>query len=63
MNARATVLIPTYGEAHFAKWAIKSVQQQTVQELEICIICDGSPQHMVEFFNEIAEMDSRIRDG
>jgi Glycosyltransferases involved in cell wall biogenesis len=61
LNARATVIIPTYGEAHFAEWAIKSVQQQTVQDIDICIICDGSPQHMVDFFKDLAQEDSRIQ--
>ena len=61
MSARATVIIPTYGEAYFAKWAVKSVQQQTVRDIEICIICDGSPLNMVEFFREMANEDSRIR--
>jgi glycosyltransferase involved in cell wall biosynthesis len=61
MSARATVIIPTYGEAYFAKWAVKSVQRQTVQDIEICIICDGSPSNMVEFFGEMAKEDSRIR--
>jgi glycosyltransferase involved in cell wall biosynthesis len=61
MQARATVIIPTYGNASFARWAIKSVQQQTVKEIEICIICDGSPESMVSFFNTMANEDSRIR--
>jgi len=58
---RATVLIPTYGEARFVEWALKSVQQQTVQDLEICIICDGSPSAMVEFVGGLAEQDPRVR--
>jgi glycosyltransferase involved in cell wall biosynthesis len=60
-QARATVIIPTFGEAKFAKWAIKSVQNQIVRELEICIICDGSPPSMVEFFQNLAAQDPRIR--
>jgi GalNAc5-diNAcBac-PP-undecaprenol beta-1,3-glucosyltransferase len=60
-NARATVIIPTYGDAKFARWAIKSVQQQTVKDLEICVICDGSPEEMVFFFQEMAKEDRRIR--
>jgi glycosyltransferase involved in cell wall biosynthesis len=61
MMARATVIIPTFGEARFAVWAIKSVQQQTVQDLEICIICDGSPPEMVDIFNQLAARDLRIQ--
>jgi GalNAc5-diNAcBac-PP-undecaprenol beta-1,3-glucosyltransferase len=61
MEARATVIIPTYGNAPFARWAIKSVQQQTVKDIEICIICDGSPEQRVSFFKELAKEDGRIK--
>lgn len=61
MGAKTTVIIPTFGNALFAQWAIKSVQNQTVQDLEICIICDGSPPEMVAFFEKIAEKDPRIQ--
>ena len=61
MAARATVIIPTYGDARFARWAVKSVQQQTVADIEICIICDGSPADMVAFFEAMAIEDPRIR--
>jgi glycosyltransferase involved in cell wall biosynthesis len=59
--ARATVIIPTFGYAPFARWAIKSVQKQTEQDLEICVICDGSPKEMVSFFEDMAREDQRIR--
>src|SRR5664280_820235 len=61
MVARASVIIPTFGQAAFAVWPIKSVQAQTVRDIEICIICDGSPENMVAFFNALAQEDSRIR--
>ena len=61
MEARATVIIPTYGNASFARWAIKSVQQQTVKDIEICIICDGSPENMVSFFKAMSKEDSRLK--
>ena len=61
MVARATVIIPTFGQAKFSAWPIKSVQAQTVKEIEICIICDGSAENMVEFFNALAKEDPRIK--
>ncbi len=61
MKARATVIIPTFGNAVFARWAIKSVQQQTVREIEVCIICDGSPENMVSFFKDMQQEDPRIK--
>lgn len=60
METRATVIIPTFGNAKFARWAIRSVQQQTVKDIEICIICDGSPESMISFFKNIEKEDPRI---
>jgi glycosyltransferase involved in cell wall biosynthesis len=59
--ARATVIIPTFGNAIFARWAVKSVQQQTVKDLEICVICDGSPPEMISYFEVLASEDHRIQ--
>jgi len=60
-RVRATVIIPTFGDALFSRWAIRSVRAQTVRDIEICIICDGSPQTMVTFFQEMKQEDSRIQ--
>ncbi len=61
MNLRATVILPTFGDAPFARWALASVQMQTVTDLEICVICDGSPPAMVDLFRGIAAEDSRVK--
>ena len=61
MAARATVIIPTYSDARFGRWAVKSVQEQTIADIEICIICDGSPPEMVAFFDVMAKEDPRIK--
>jgi glycosyltransferase involved in cell wall biosynthesis len=58
---RATVIIPTFGNARFARWAIKSVQNQTIEDIEICIICDGSPESMVSFFEHMGKEDPRMK--
>jgi len=38
-------------------WAVKSVQNQRIKDIEICIICDGSPESMVTFFKKTAQED------
>lgn len=58
---RATVILPTFGEAKFARWPLRSIQNQTVEEIEICVICDGSPDHMVRFFENMKKDDARIQ--
>ena len=58
--ARATVIIPTYGHAPYALWALASAQAQTVREMEICVLCDGSPPEIVEMLQSVAAEDDRI---
>jgi glycosyltransferase involved in cell wall biosynthesis len=58
--ARATVILPTFGEARFARWPMRSIQNQTIKDIEICVICDGSPGHMAHFFESMKRSDPRI---
>ncbi len=59
-TARATVLIPTFGDAPFLRWAVASVQAQTLREIEIQVVFDGSPPHMVDMVAAMAEKDPRV---
>ncbi len=58
---RASIILPTFGDAPFIRWAIASAQRQTVHELEICVICDGSPPQMVDTLRGLSREDPRIR--
>ena len=56
---KISVIIPIYNDALYIQEAIKSVLSQTIEELEIIIINDGSTDNFeekIEFFN-----DPRIR--
>ncbi len=59
--ARATVIIPTYGHAPYVLWALASARAQTVREMEICVLCDGSPPEIVEMLRSVAAEDDRIQ--
>ena len=61
MSAAATVIIPTYGQAPFLRQALASAQRQSVADLEICVICDGSPPEMAADIEEFAKGDERVR--
>ena len=60
MSASAAVIIPTYGDAPFLRQAVASVQAQTVSDLEVCIISDGSPPEMISMIDQMAAEDERI---
>ncbi len=60
-KVRSTVIIPSYGYAPYLRSAITSVQLQSVRELEICVVLDGSPETMEDMVGEMALQDERIR--
>lgn len=56
-----TVYIPTYNRLELLKRAVKSVQDQTYQNLEIIIVDDCSTDGTQEFLPQLANEDQRIR--
>lgn len=61
MTAAATVIIPTYAHAPFLRQAIESARNQTVSDLEICVVCDGSTDEMINMIEALAAKDPRIK--
>lgn len=56
-----SVIIPTYNHCDPIIWAIKSVQEQTLQDFEIIVAGDGVPDRTREIMAELCSEDSRIR--
>jgi glycosyltransferase involved in cell wall biosynthesis len=56
---KVSVVIPTYNYGAFLAEAIRSVQQQTLQDLEIIVVDDGSTDQTPEVLRAIE--DSRLR--
>lgn len=61
MSALATVIIPAFNAARTLAATIASAQQQTLRELEILVIDDGSRDATPDIACEAARHDSRIR--
>jgi len=57
----ATVILPTHDHGPTLRCSIRSVQEQTVEDLEIFVIGDGVPDITRELLAELAGDDSRIR--
>jgi len=57
----ATVILPTFGDARFVKWSIESARRQTVKNLEIFVIGDGSGAETRDLIEREARNDPRIR--
>lgn len=56
-----SVVIPTHNRANLLKRAVESVQQQTVSNIEIIIVSDGSTDDTDRTVGELMENDPRIR--
>ena len=58
---KISVIIPAYNTAQYIPACLDSVLSQTLADIEIICINDGSPDNALEIFNEYAKRDSRIR--
>lgn len=55
-----SVIIPVYNEEKYLKECLKSVCQQTLKDIEIICVDDGSTDSSLKILNEIQKKDKRI---
>lgn len=60
-NKLISVIIPAYKIEEYLSNCIKSVQNQTYNNLEIIVVIDGSPDRCKEIADNYAKKDSRIQ--
>ena len=56
-----TVVLPIYNVEQYLERCIKSVVNQTYENLEIILVDDGSPDHCPKICDEWAQKDNRIK--
>ena len=61
MHPKVSVLIPVYNTERYLRECLDSVVSQTLKEIEIICINDGSTDSSLSILREYAEKDSRIR--
>ncbi len=61
MQPQVSVIIPVYNKEQYLRQSVESVMQQTVRELEILLIDDGSTDRSLEICRELAAEDDRIQ--
>ncbi|MDL2291846.1 glycosyltransferase [Bacteroides sp. OttesenSCG-928-F21] len=62
MNSpKVSVIIPVYNTQDYVRQAVECIMQQTLQEIEIIIINDGSTDKSLEIITALAEEDRRIQ--
>ena len=60
MNNHVSVVVPVYNVEKYIISCIRSIQEQTYEDLEIIIVDDGSTDSSGKLADKIAEDDSRI---
>ena len=60
-RTKASVVIPVYNVQAYLEQCLKSVCEQTLREIEIICVNDGSTDDSSAILNEFAKRDSRIR--
>ena len=60
-NTKISVLIPVYNVEKYLSDCLNSVINQTMQDIEIICVNDGSTDHSLEILEEYASKDPRIK--
>ncbi len=60
-NVKVSVIIPVYNTAPYLKEAIGSVLCQSLTDIEIIAVNDGSVDHSLHILNELAETNKRLK--
>lgn len=60
MNPKVSVIFPIYNNDKYIEKAIRSVMEQTLQEIELILIDDGSTDSSPQICDNLAKEDNRI---
>ena len=59
-NIKVSVVIPVYNVEHYLEKCLKSVVEQSLKEIEIIVVNDGSTDNSVDIINRFGDKDDRI---
>ncbi len=60
MNPKVSVIVPVYNTEQYLRECLDSIVSQTLNEIEIIIINDASPDNSFEIIREYETLDSRV---
>lgn len=60
MEIKVSVIVPIYNVEPYLEQCVSSIRNQTLQEIEIILVDDGSPDHCPEMCDRFALEDDRI---
>lgn len=59
-NPKVSIIIPVYNTEEFVEEAVRSIMNQTLRDIEIIIINDGSTDNSLSIIERLANEDNRI---
>ena len=60
MNPKVSVVVPIYGVEKYLRQCVDSILAQTLKEIEVILVDDGSPDGCPAIVDEYAAKDSRV---
>jgi len=60
-NIKVSIVIPVYNTEKYLKEAINSIINQTLREIEIIVVNDGSTDNSAQILENFTQQDSRIK--
>lgn len=60
-NPKTSIIIPVYNTEEFVEEAVRSIMNQTLQDIEIIIINDGSTDNSLSIIQQLANEDDRVQ--
>lgn len=60
-NVKVSVVVPVYNTSKYLRECLDSIIGQTLKEIEVICVNDGSTDNSLDILKEYAERDSRIR--
>lgn len=61
MSAKVSIIVPVYNVERYVEQCVRSLMEQTLKDIEIIIVNDGSKDGSRDIVGKLAEEDSRIR--
>lgn len=58
--AKISVIVPIYGVEKYLRKAVDSLIRQTLTDIEIILINDGSKDNCPKIIDEYAKLDNRV---
>lgn len=59
-KVKVSVIIPVYNTSEYVEEAVRSIMKQTLSDLEIIIINDGSTDNSLQIVTQLQKLDQRI---